>query len=130
MSEDQHQDLPWLINQSEENESLKEAISQDKSLQEETDFLSSLRDNIQSQKVPTPGEFGLARLKREIEETKKGNICHVTMKSPGDKSPIVCTVWSGQVEGNYHLVYEQNIGRYMMCDIQFEIRALADSYIL
>lgn len=60
-------------------------------------------------------------LDTEMQESKKGPVCHVTLKSPGDQNPFVCTVWSGQVKENYHLIYEQNVGKHLMCDIQFEL---------
>ncbi|TQV75133.1 hypothetical protein FLL45_09350 [Aliikangiella marina] len=72
MSNDNQKDLPWLINQTEtNNEALNNALDSDQALQSEKAFLSSLRANLKSQNVPTPGEFGLARLKREIADSEK-----------------------------------------------------------
>lgn len=71
MSDDKEKELPWLVNKSNDDDSLKTAINEDESLREESEFLSAIRENMQSQNIPTPGELGLARLKRNIAEADK-----------------------------------------------------------
>lgn len=54
-----------------DQEALKQQLDQDPELQKEADFLAALHKGIQDQKETSPGEIGLARLKRDIQREQQ-----------------------------------------------------------
>ena len=65
--------LPWYANNSldeEETRMVNEALKNDDELKKEYELFISLSSNIKSNQKPSPGEIGLARLKRGIKASQ------------------------------------------------------------
>lgn len=63
--------LPMYINGSlsaDERADFEQQLSQDEGLKKEADFLSSVRQFVKDEKVNTPGEMGLFKLKHQIQK--------------------------------------------------------------
>lgn len=71
---DVEENLPLYVNDRlspEERTAVAEAIANDKGLEEDAKFLAGLRMSLQADEQPTPGELGLARLKRSLAAEKQ-----------------------------------------------------------
>ncbi len=65
------ENLPMYINGSlpaGKRADFEQQLSQDEDLKKEADFLSSIRQFVKNEKVSTPGEMGLFKLKRQIKK--------------------------------------------------------------
>ncbi len=66
--------LPFLANdtlEGAEREAVQAAVDAAPSLQQELEALKSMRGQMQAEEVSSPGEFGLARLMRDIEAEQR-----------------------------------------------------------
>jgi hypothetical protein len=73
MNEQEHFDLPWLINHSldaAQRQQLETRLTQDKPLKLEADYLQQLRQHIKKSASPSPGALGWQRLQRELNTAK------------------------------------------------------------
>lgn len=71
------ENLPMYINGSlsaDECADFEQQLLQDEELKKEADFLSALRCYVKDEKVTSPGEMGLFKLKRQIKEESKNNV--------------------------------------------------------
>ncbi len=71
------ENLPMYINGSlpaDERADFEQQLLQDEELKKEADFLSAVRRYVKNEKVTSPGEMGLFKLKRQIKEESKNNI--------------------------------------------------------
>lgn len=60
----------------------------------------------------------------EINNTPKGDICNIVLKSPGssrNEGAITVTMFSKDVQEGKHQVFQHNIGNTVVTDIETEI---------
>lgn len=73
-----HEDnLPWYVNDTldeRERREVEAALEADPALKREARFLQALRGTLQAGSESTPGEFGLARLKRDIVRERQAEV--------------------------------------------------------
>ena len=76
------ENLPMYINGSlpeDERADFEQQLSQDAELKKEADFLSSVRRYVKDEKITTPGEMGLFKLKRQIKNESENNVATKTL---------------------------------------------------
>jgi len=68
--------LPWYINDTldeDENRMVAEALEKDENLKKEYELLKSISTAMQTDEIQTPGEIGLARLKRSMKTSTQSS---------------------------------------------------------
>jgi len=76
------ENLPMYINGSlpaDERADFEQQLSQDAELKKEADFLSAVRRYVKDEKVTTPGEMGLFKLKRQIKKESENKVATKTL---------------------------------------------------
>ena len=75
--QDIDENLPWYVNgqmSEQEKAEFEQAIKDDTEAQQEVEFLNKLRNQLKQNAEPSPGEFGLQRLKRDIKSSERAPV--------------------------------------------------------